>query len=512
MKWRIFFLFFSFLLSCSIFAQKETWNWTFGGGAGLTWRPDQLRSFTATGLNGTANITLNNLPGTFASRINQLEGVFSMSDSEGELLFYSDGVAIWKGDHTATPITSLLGGHRSSAQSGIVIPYPGTLNRYIVIGLGYMFADNMGYMVVEANSPSNVSIVRNRTAFSGHLGLLGESMTAIRHSNGIHWWIIAPGRANSSLIYMNAWALVPSWGVQFGTPEVTPTSINYSSINGSQGYIKFTANGKHFVWGTWMGGRLVYGDFDNNTGRFSNIRSIDNHGAYGVEFSLDQKYLYTTINTSTESSTNTGLYIWDFDALLSGSTSSYKEFIPNSSLYPTWSRGPGGLQIDCVGRIWMVSESNTEKNIILIDNPNEPDDLKIYLLQNFVDGVAKLGLPSFSASWWNIDIGEIETGPVLPVCKGTEITFSVNLSSSNLSLVESIEWNFGDGTIIDDPNVSAAISRKYIYAKRGTYILTLTPKKLGGEVITEAVKTLSVKINSCQLPVNHNISVMGYYD
>lgn len=37
-------------------AQKETYNWTFGYGCGLTW--NTTRSIAATGIGGTANATL----------------------------------------------------------------------------------------------------------------------------------------------------------------------------------------------------------------------------------------------------------------------------------------------------------------------------------------------------------------------------------------------------------------------------------------------------------------------
>jgi PKD domain. len=95
--------------------------------------------------------------------------------------------------------------------------------------------------------------------------------------------------------------------------------------------------------------------------------------------------------------------------------------------------------------------------------------------------------------------------PVLPACKGTEITFNATQSSSDLSQITGVEWNFGDGTIIEDTNISTFMSQKQTYAKDGTY--TLTPKKSGGEAVTDGIKTLSVPIFRCIMPVNPNIHI-----
>jgi len=113
-----------------------------------------------------------------------------------------------------------------------------------------------------------------------------------------------------------------------------------------------------------------------------------------------------------------------------------------------------------------------------------------------------------------IEIVDIETNPLLPVCRNTEITFTAKLNTTDLSNVESISWDFGDGTVDEDTNTSTFTEKKHIYAKNGNYPVTLTlkPKQQGGMVYFNSVKTIDVKIASCVLPVNHNISVMGYYD
>ena len=110
------------------------------------------------------------------------------------------------------------------------------------------------------------------------------------------------------------------------------------------------------------------------------------------------------------------------------------------------------------------------------------------------------------------EIVDIETDPVLPACRGKEITFEAKLNTTDMSNIESIKWDFGDGTVDEDTNPATFKIKKHIYAKSGNYPVTVTlkPKQQGGEVYLNSIKTIDIRIASCALPVNHNISVMGY--
>ena len=111
-------------------------------------------------------------------------------------------------------------------------------------------------------------------------------------------------------------------------------------------------------------------------------------------------------------------------------------------------------------------------------------------------------------------ITDIETDSALPVCRGKEIIFEAKLNITDMSKIESIKWDFGDGTVDEDTNPTTFKSKKHIYAKSGNYSVTATlkPKQQGGEIYLNSIKTIDIRIATCALPVNHNISVMGYYD
>jgi len=123
-------------------AQKEGYNWYFGHWAGLTWKT--LRQYDATPAwdksdwltNPSPSIKLD-LPSIIAtSEMNTNEGCFSISDPDGNTLFYSDGITIWNRLDNPMPNGTGLTGDPSSAQSGIILPYPENSNKYIAITLG----------------------------------------------------------------------------------------------------------------------------------------------------------------------------------------------------------------------------------------------------------------------------------------------------------------------------------------------------------------------------------------
>ena len=93
------------LCSLLVTAQKETAVWYFGYGCGLdfNYNPPKV-------LNDGAIATL--------------EGNSSICDSNGNLLFYTDGVSVWNRNHQLMPNGTGLMGHFSSAQSALIVKQP----------------------------------------------------------------------------------------------------------------------------------------------------------------------------------------------------------------------------------------------------------------------------------------------------------------------------------------------------------------------------------------------------
>ena len=91
------------------FSQLEGANWYFGTYAGL--------DFTS----GTP------VP-IFDGQLSTSEGCASVSNNNGDLLFYTDGRFVYDKNHNQMPNGSGLLGDPSSTQSAVVCPKPGTWN------------------------------------------------------------------------------------------------------------------------------------------------------------------------------------------------------------------------------------------------------------------------------------------------------------------------------------------------------------------------------------------------
>jgi len=96
-------LFILTILTTTLTAQKEANIWYFGHNAGLDFN------------SGTPIPLLD-------GAMNTDEGCASIADEEGSLLFYTDGTFVWNKNHEQMPNGDGLLGHKSSTQSGVIVP------------------------------------------------------------------------------------------------------------------------------------------------------------------------------------------------------------------------------------------------------------------------------------------------------------------------------------------------------------------------------------------------------
>jgi hypothetical protein len=107
-----------FLLSPSCVAkpQRMNNNWYFGEFAG---------------------ISFNTIPPSLLTggQISTGEGCVTVSDNSGNLLFYSDGITVWDRTHHIMPHGTKLTGSWTTAQSALVVPFPGNNSKYYLFTL-----------------------------------------------------------------------------------------------------------------------------------------------------------------------------------------------------------------------------------------------------------------------------------------------------------------------------------------------------------------------------------------
>ena len=120
MKKKSLILLLSLLCVACTFGQQEASYWYFGQNAGLR--------FNAS--NGTVTAITD-------GQLSTLEGCTSISDTNGNLLFYSDGRTIWNANHIAMAnaseaLNTGLNGDDSSTSSGLIVPKPQDPDSYYI--------------------------------------------------------------------------------------------------------------------------------------------------------------------------------------------------------------------------------------------------------------------------------------------------------------------------------------------------------------------------------------------
>ncbi len=131
-------------------------------------------------------------------------------------------------------------------------------------------------------------IDKNKIIFTD-TGMIGMPSTAVRHANGLDWWVITPDRWESGFHIVFLDQTGPQYlGKQYLGKATDPLA------DGGQG--KFSPDGTHFAWYQPRNGLFLY-DFDRSTGFLSNFQSIDVPVAAdllsgGLEFSPSGRFLY----------------------------------------------------------------------------------------------------------------------------------------------------------------------------------------------------------------------------
>ena len=393
------------LLSQSVYAQtKEGNNWYFGEGGRLTW--NQTQSITDGGK------TLAGLPTPITTPSGmpaQQEGVFCMSDVNGNLLFYSNGMTIWNREHQAMQNGDGLYGHYSSAQSGIVIPYPGQPTKYIALSMSLNanttwpnnhIGNRLAYSIVDMtldNGRGAVTTEKN-ILLTGAMGVLGESVAAVRHSNGVDIWIIAVGKGSGQNSCLNVWRITPT---EINTVCVGsyPLMSDTDPTAGANGYLRFSSDGKYFAWAEntssiGSGGRLLhFGEFDPSTGTFPTIKVINRGISYGNEFSPSSEILYTGCLLSIRSYRFADLLALPNNSTGTTSSVAYREYLSPSEPPPAPLVSVCAVQLGPDGRIYGVLTNSSD--MLVIDNPDSYNDATSHALSGLMAGMGRTGLPNF---------------------------------------------------------------------------------------------------------------------
>ncbi|MFT5168640.1 MAG: gliding motility-associated-like protein [Saprospiraceae bacterium] len=249
-----------------------------------------------------AGLDFNSFPPTalIDGQLNTQEGVATISNDNGELLFYTDGITVWDRTHQPMPnANGTLNGHPSSTQSAIIIPNINNPGLYYIFttdelgnsnGLSYTSIDMTSAGNGTSNSPlGNVNTNELNVQLANPVT---EKLTGVLKSDCSGYWVIAHGW-NNNRFYV--------YDVTFGGVNPNPIISNIGNIHAggtgninSVGCMKATIDGQKLALVNRNNGTVDMYDFDSNNGTVSNEVEITTNSAslYGIEFSPSGNYLY----------------------------------------------------------------------------------------------------------------------------------------------------------------------------------------------------------------------------
>ena len=379
---------------CLVFAQAQTqdfkrgYHWYFGNFAGLDFSSGS--------------------PVFSKGSLYSFEGCASISDKNGNLLFYTNGGgrdtmcpwwsqsrinqysilfgAIWNPNHDIMENGYMYGhqgGGLSARQSSVIIPDPADEDQYYVFTMEeaevtspFMPLDSMicdtsikddygvKYFKVDMSQNGGAGRVTEFDVSFFH-PTTSENIGATVHANGTDYWLLF---GSATTLYIS----------QISDTGITPPA-NTGISNGS---IKFSPDAsKLMVWST------LY-DFNNTTGAITNPRNINNCD-HEFSFSPDSRFLY-----GESSGMNFRMYQFDITlgsaAAINGSRINIGK-LPESNI--------NGKQIGPDGKIYIGHAG--KKFLSVIHCPNASGvDCNLDSAAIPLDSVCGMGLPNFIDAWF----------------------------------------------------------------------------------------------------------------
>jgi hypothetical protein len=473
LKASIHILLFLLLSSHFVRCQNETKNWFFGANAGLN-----FNSGNPTILNGGA--------------ITTSMGCAAISDNNGSILFYTDGVTVYNQLNAIMANgAGLLG--VNAAQPAIILKKPGSSTLYYIFTVQAMGGTGgLNYSVVDMSLASgNGSVtIKNATlsanAFTGRL-------TAAKHCNGVDLWVISHVQGNfiSYLLTNN--------GVS-NSAVVSTHTANYNN----PGVLKASPNSRKLAITTYSfcsaninscnSNRIDLYDFDNSTGIVSNLTQLINipsglaatNSFFGCEFSSNGTLIYHNdfSNNLLAQSPLCSLNSYTVLSVVDTPTNAIQIFKRSFQLA---SNGKIYIALPGTNSVGVVNNPN-----VLVQSSSALSNPSSFTLQSVGNHTCQWGLPNFPGFYFEQKPNPWFNYFGLPnACMTVSFNPSSICSASGYSITN-YQWNFGDPNSGPN-NTSFQSNPTHTYSALGNYSVQLirTFACAGSDTITQLVHVTS---------------------
>jgi hypothetical protein len=443
---RLLFLLIILIQATSIFAQKQANYWYFGENAGL---------------NFGLGVPVPLLDGA----LNTGEGCSSISTLGGTLQCYTDGTWVYDRENNQMPHGYGLLGNYSSAQSGIIVPKPGSTTQYYIFTVDAFedsLVDGLCYSRVDMTLNGGLGDVVTSEKNISLLPLSCEKVTAVGHSNGITIWVITH-----------------QWGTDaFYAYQITTNGVDLNPVishagealtgnkQKAKGYLKVSPDGTKIAMANNTAFTVGIFNFNHTTGAITNIVTDHNFvnpggsdpgGPYGVEFSPNSSRLYIS-----EWKANRKIYQYDLTSNDPATILSSRVVVASVGQN---ANAIGALQLGPDNRLYIARDQSA-----FLSRINSPNALGsncgwVDNAVNLGGKISRYGLPPFIQSFFYLTADYYWN---MPACDGSPVQFFTSASDNP----DSVKWDFGDpgsGAL----NKSTLINPSHLYPAPGSYWVTL---------------------------------------
>jgi hypothetical protein len=217
------------------------------------------------------------------------ESCVSVSDANGQLLFYSQGLEVWNAQNTIMPNGTGLLCNSSDWQQGVATcPWPGDPEKHLLFHTG---PDQiLRVSTVDMSLEGGLGDVTDKNIFVAPN--IAEAMTIAPHANGVDYWLVVrdfPADLFKVFPITSAGVGPVVSNVACGMDTFDWTGM--ARFNHAHDRLAVTMRG-----GFGNMGKIGLFPFDPATGQLGTGTVVPTYAPWGLEFSCSDRFLYLSHN------------------------------------------------------------------------------------------------------------------------------------------------------------------------------------------------------------------------
>lgn len=421
------------------------------------------------------------VPYLFKSQVSPDVYNSAISDSNGNLLFYTDGYTTWDRRNKVMPKTEYRWPWASEVMP-LICPIPDNDSLYYIFGVSKgPYANKLQAITIDMKLNNGFGGIVyppppiDSTNYYVRLTDNASNFVAgTLHCNRRDYWIVtfAHGALYSYLV--TSAGINPNPIISPVSSGIIPPKIYW------EGNIKFSANSERLVFPLLNENKVVVFSFDNLTGKFSDPIKLGlpkDHYITDAELSVNGNNLYLTEKIYEDESLGVELHsVGQMNLKLNNAQAIQNSFYSFNDSYPSrtgWCTPHNcylitpSLQLGPDGKIYItmreITGTNRDNTISVIEEPNE-----LGINAKFTRDMISLGVQYQSIRYNYIRSTSVERKENAVLfrknnCSDQPVSFSL-LSSK----VDSVRWDFGD-VASGARNFSQEKNPQHIYSAPGVY-------------------------------------------